>query len=516
MNRARIAVRTFSLAVTAASLTGCVVQHEQLPTIDDQSGSPLLEISIATPQVGDTTKKDNEIELAIEQYTNVKLDIQWIPPAAYEDKKSIMLASKELPKAIKLTQNVTTLSAIESGLLWEIGPLLNEYKNLSAAQAMYYDNIKVDGRLYGLPLYRDVARGGIIYRRDWFDALGLTNPVTLDDWYHLMRVIAESDPDRNGARDTYGLFLDESYNDPASSAAFMTRIAVTQGAPNKWGVENGRIVAEFMTSPYFETMKLLRKLYQQQLINPDFAVVQAADTDAKWNTGKAGVRISNASSAAGSHERLAKNVPSAAVDVMPFIGPAGRMLPAEPGNNGFYVFPKATVSTEAELKQLLAFFDKLLEPEMSTLLTRGMEGRHYTITADGKAELKDLSLFQQEVKPYRDSLPSFEVGGRGLPLQFNSLQGKGWKMVEDNLKHAVPNVALTLTSKVYMQRGVELDALIRDAQTQYIMGKIDDAGWQAAVENWKQAGGAQVLEEFTREYAKRRAGDVGADRFTPQ
>jgi putative aldouronate transport system substrate-binding protein len=243
-------------------------------------------------------------------------------------------------------------------------------------------------------------------------------------------------------------------------------------------------------------------LYQEQLINPDFAVIQPSDSDMKWNSGKAAIRISNASSAASSYDSLSKTTPKAVVDVMPFMGPSGSLIPAEPGNNGFYVFPKSSVKTEAELSQLLAFFDRLLEPDISTLLTRGIEGKHYTKTADGKAEFKDLTLFQQEVKPYRDSLPSFEVDGRGLPLQFNDLQRKGWKIIEENLKHTVPNVALTFTSKTYNRKGAELDSMIRDAQTQYIMGKLDDAGWQAEVNRWRKAGGDQVIEELTAEYAR--------------
>ena len=66
---------------------------------------------------------------------------------------------------------------------------------------------------------------------------------------------------------------------------------------------------------------------------------------------------------------------------------------------------------------------------MSTLLTRGIEGKHFTKTDDGKAQFKDLTLFNLEVKPYRDSLPSFEVTGTGLPLKLSDLQAKGWKVI---------------------------------------------------------------------------------------
>lgn len=503
MKRKRFVALLLSLVLTAGTLAACAEKSEPQQGAEGQPDNMPLEVTIATPQVGEAPKKDSELELAIEKYTNSKVDIQWIPAAAFEDKKNIMIASNEMPKAFKLTYNATTLNAIQSGLFWEIGPFLSEYKNLSAANPMYYDNIKVDGKLYGLPLYRDIGRAGIIHRKDWFDALGLKPPVTMDDWYNVMKTIAEKDPDKNGQNDTYGMFMDRSYNDTALSNTFLTRLSVSQGAPNKWGVENGKVVAEFMTKTYQDSLKLLRRLYAEKLINQDFSVVQTADADNKWNSGKIGIRINTVASAvATSFDNVSKSTPNAVVDIAPYMGPSGNRVPAEPGNNGFFVFPKSSIKDEAELKRVLGFFDKLLEPEMSTLLTRGFEGKHFEKTPEGKAKFKDLTLFNLEVKPYRDSLPSFEVTGTGLPLQLNELQEKGWKVVADNLQNVVPNVALTLTSKTYIEKGAELDTMIRDAQTKYIMGKIDDAGWEAELGRWKKAGGDKVMEEFTAEHAK--------------
>jgi putative aldouronate transport system substrate-binding protein len=34
------------------------------------------------------------------------------------------------------------------------------------------------------------------------------------------------------------------------------------------------------------------------------------------------------------------------------------------------------------------------------------------------------------------------------------------------------------------------------------MGVIDDAGWWAAVERWKQAGGNKITEEYSAEHRK--------------
>ena len=174
-----------------------------------------------------------------------------IPPI---QQVKLMIASGELPKLIKLDYAPTIIATLKAGQFWELGPLLKDYRNLSAPSPLYYDNISVDGKIYGIPLFRELGRASVQYRKDWFDKLGLEPPVTLDDWYKVVRALSLSDPDGNGVNDTYGMALDKQYNQEIYST--LTRIAVSQGAPAKWMVEDGRFNPDFMTEPYFETMKL--------------------------------------------------------------------------------------------------------------------------------------------------------------------------------------------------------------------------------------------------------------------
>ncbi|WP_089201140.1 hypothetical protein [Paenibacillus xerothermodurans] len=62
--------------------------------------------------------------------------------------------------------------------------------------------------------------------------------------------------------------------------------------------------------------------------------------------------------------------------------------------------------------------------------------------------------------------------------------------------YAVGNPALTLTLAISTERGKELDEQIWDAQTRYIMGKMDDAGWQAEVHNWRKSGGDTLTQRI--------------------
>jgi len=279
--KSRTAFGCAALLVTA-SVAACSSNDLPEAASDNRSGSS-LPLTIALAQVGEIPAKGNVIEQLIGKYTNTKLDFQWIPSAAYKDKINIIIASNEMPKLLRAEYTPSILAAMESDLFWELGPFLNEYKNLSAQSAQYYENISVKGKIYGIPNFRDIGRAAFIYRKDWMDNLGLRQPQSVDDWYQALKALALNDPDHNGKDDTYGLLLHKKYNE--GQAFLMTRLAVSLGAPNKWAFEGGSFVPDFMSKEYGDVLKLLRRLYSEKLINQNFAVFDLSEAEKLYDTG---------------------------------------------------------------------------------------------------------------------------------------------------------------------------------------------------------------------------------------
>ena len=60
---------------------------------------------------------------------------------------------------------------------------------------------------------------------------------------------------------------------------------------------------------------------------------------------------------------------------------------------------------------------------------------------------------------------------------------------------ANPAKVLLLASDTYNANGSQLDQIMSDARIQYIVGSIDQAGWEAAIANWRTMGGDSVIEE---------------------
>ncbi|MDQ0871558.1 putative aldouronate transport system substrate-binding protein [Paenibacillus sp. V4I3] len=500
MNKQKVALGMSTVLLASVMLSACGGDKEVGNTeVVKETDSKPFPISIVINQVGETPANDNDMEKAMEQYTNTDLQFQWIPQSAYDEKVNVMIASGELPKLIKLSYNPTAIGSLKENLFWEIGPFLKDYKNLSAQNPVFFDNISVEGKIYGVPLFRDLGRSVVHYRKDWFDAAGLKVPKSLDDWYNVIKAMTLGDPDKNGKNDTYGFMMEKKYNLNADST--LTRFSVMNGGPNKWMYENGSFTPEFMTASFFDTLKFFKRLYDEKLINQDFAVVDVSEIDKAYETGRAAIRISGGN-AQSWQDKIVKVVPNAVIDNASFEGPNGKRIPGESGNNGFLAIPKSSVKTEAEMKKVLAFMDKLMDPPMATLLVKGIEGRHWQDGGDVTLPL-NRDADAKEVKPYRDNLPQRnEWYNIAKPMKQPDLFRKNQQIGRDNEKFVVPNPALTLTSATYLEKGKELEQIMTDAETKFIMGKIDEAGWKAEIEKWKKAGGEKLITEYKEAYEK--------------
>jgi putative aldouronate transport system substrate-binding protein len=82
------------------------------------------------------------------------------------------------------------------------------------------------------------------------------------------------------------------------------------------------------------------------------------------------------------------------------------------------------------------------------------------------------------------------------------LRAKSLQVQKENEKIVVTNPGEPLTSPTYTKKGAQLDQMVDDARTKFIVGKIDEAGWKAEIEQWKKSGGDDYVKEMSEAYAK--------------
>ncbi|MCZ8521991.1 MULTISPECIES: hypothetical protein [Paenibacillus] len=109
----------------------------------------------------------------------------------------------------------------------------------------------------------------------------------------------------------------------------------------------------------------------------------------------------------------------------------------------------------------------------------------------------------REVRP----LLSLRIGGpetvAGLKAYVDKpLQQKTDDSMEDNSKILITDPTASFNSPTRDKNGVPLGQIITDATYQYIMGKIDEKGFQSAIDKWKKEGGDAVIQEIGEQYVK--------------
>lgn len=482
-------------ALTLAGTSGCRNSDQDAAMVDEPSAISLLTASFSS----NSATKDSRVWRMLEEYTHTKLNITWSPNASYNDKVNIALASGTVPMIVKVenTRLPGVAAAIKKGDFWDIGPYLSRYPNLSQADPETLRNISLEGKIYGIYRARAPGRLGISIRKDWLDRLQLPMPQTIDDFYRVLKAFTHQDPDGNGIQDTYGLAVSK-YDVPWDI------MQIWFGAPNKWGEDaEGKLIPDHMTEPYREALRFFRKLYEEGLVNRDFPIADSSRWREQVTSGAAGVMLDVADTAGRLESALAETDPQAVIDVAGAIsGPMGLRSLATPGYNGIYLISRNGVKTEQELLKVLDFLDKLNDLEIQRLLAFGIDGIHYTIE-DGRIRFKSANEIPQEynINDLDQLLPMIPDLKTNMFRAATPLREKAASIIQENSKIIVTNPAEALESSTYLQKGTMLDAMIVEARNHYIIGRLDDEGFDRKVEEWRQSGGDDLIREMNEAYA---------------
>jgi putative aldouronate transport system substrate-binding protein len=475
-----------SVSLLAAALAACGGNNEEgSPTNSPangpgNTGNEPTDISIMMIQFAtEPMKADNPGIKVVEDYTNTKLEFTWVPTTAYNDKVSATLASGKMPDLMLVRQNKDSamLNAQLSGAFWELTPYLKDYKNLSDINEIAVTNASIQGKLYGIPRERVIARYGMTYRKDWLDKVGLEPPQTIDDIYKMAKAFTEQDPDGNGQNDTYGIQEDKVME-------LLKQLTVYNGGPNGWGLKDGKVTPDFLYPEFKTALDLYKKMIDEKLIINDFPIAPKYEY---FNKEKAGMYFSVIGDAT-THTDLQKANPNAVIDAaQSFAGPTGEFVRATFGYDSLLAIPKSSVKSEEKVRKILEFLDKMADKPMEDFIAWGIEGIDYELV-DGKP--KKL-----------ENVTTASVGDIwNLRWTKKDLEVKIDQMYVDNLDKAVVDMSASLMSETNTQKGNELKTLITDAQTKYVLGELDDAGWEAVVAKWRSDGGDKIIEEFTADY----------------
>ena len=228
--------------------------------------------------------------------------VEWVVPSTgtLSEKFNMLIASGNWPDMIVYNwQNVqggVQMYAEDeviiplTDLMEENMPSYTKYlnENPDMRKGVTYD----DGQIYYAPFIRKdkelcVYLGPQI-RRDWLDKLGLEAPTNPDELYEVLKAFKTGDPNGNGENDEI----------PMTGAAFAN---VNYGIGNllwafdtHWDfyVKDGKITYGIAEEEFEEGLRYIAKLYEEELIDKDFLILDRGKMNAKMMNDSAGFAFS--------------------------------------------------------------------------------------------------------------------------------------------------------------------------------------------------------------------------------
>ncbi|WP_062105885.1 ABC transporter substrate-binding protein [Bacillus niameyensis] len=224
--------------------------------------------------------KTNAFTKWYEEKTNVHIEWEVMPMQNAEEKLNLILSSGDLPDVIM--SSPVTLSQLmiygSQGMFLNLNELIEEngteLKKLIDVRPDIEDAITApDGNIYSLPSINEcyhctMAQKLWIYQ-PWLDKLGLDMPETIEDFYHVLKVFKEQDPNGNGKQDEIPI---AGSKDLWPFPSFLMNPFIY----SEMYLENSEIQIPYTKPEWKEGLNYIHKLYSEGLLDKE-SLTQSQD-----------------------------------------------------------------------------------------------------------------------------------------------------------------------------------------------------------------------------------------------
>lgn len=412
----RVLTLLLTVSLTATLFAGCGEKKEKEPEVSASTSTAAASTAQQTQEKQDTTSQygdtgglklpvvdkpvtvtwmlssdalnlnDKPIMKEIEKRTNVKLDIQAVPPANYQDKVKIILASGKLPDITEGIPEGELNTLGSQGVFVAINKYADQLPNFKKlymeennwVMKSYTDD---EGNIYTWPVYglsRDVNHG-FMYRKDVFDKLGIKEWTNTDEFYQALKKLKETYPQSYpyASKTKEYIFRDWSYGWGLSGDYYPVYF---DEKAKEWKLAT--------IQPQFKEMiDFMKKMYSEGLLDPEFLT----DTQASWTSkmttnDKAFVTFDWIGRLDMFYNQVKDNMPEYNLRYANPVGPTGNIRTL----NKILNFGTA-IASNANKEAALKLMDYLTSPSGGELVTLGIKDVHFKMDASGKVVYPELT-----------------------------------------------------------------------------------------------------------------------------
>lgn len=274
----------------------------------------------------------------------------------------------------------------------------------------------VDGKCLYIPFNTNAptSTSVVVYREDWMEKVGMSEPTTLDELHDLLYAFTFDDPDGNGQKDTYGIDIGTNWMGlwPVYGAF---GFAQSQNGKGSYQLQDdGSVIYTSVQDAYKSALGVIEEWYDEGIIDPECITDKRDQVRTKWANGTIGVMVDSQTwyySNRGSSSIIAMVEDVFGEGTVEVMGP----LTTTYGDGTVYasaLYPNASANralcftANAADEQIIAVL-KMLEGlttdhELATKIIYGEEGTDYTLGASGQIQV-GMSVEDQAAKGLGDT-----------------------------------------------------------------------------------------------------------------
>jgi putative aldouronate transport system substrate-binding protein len=418
----------------------------------------------------------------------VELSMTMVPNADYAQKFATTIAGSDLPDLMQMqvVQNFPQLLESKYTNLNEYlsGDAILEYPNLANIPTFTWKSSIYNGAIYGVPIPRGKPGHYMFIREDLFDKVDASkNPQSYDEFLETATKL--TDPAKR--RWAFGT--------PGSAYAIL---ATMNEVPNNWKVDGGKLVKDFETEQWKQTVVDQTAFWKAGVIHPD-GFNPAQPFKALFNAGTTAI---NDDGYAGWTQYILDNKANSSfkLGLMTVSKRDGGKAPWRAGGGIFSITGMKKQDSPDRVKMLLRMLNWLAAPfgtEEAFYRLYGEEGRDSNVDDQGNPTFTEEGAINTTVPiRYMADAPQI-VYMPGRPDDAVVQHDYQTKIIPG----AIVDPTLGLWSNTSATKGAQLSTALTDTVNQVIQGRQPASALDDAVKKWQSGGGDKIRGELEAQLA---------------
>ena len=435
-------------------------------------------------------KDDERVMEKVNEYLEEKIGarVNWvnIQPSEYKEKTKMLFSSNDKFDVCFTASYTDFYNNVNNGVFIPLDELLqNEGKEIYEMTPDYFfDAATVNGKIYALPVIKDVAEEWVISVKTWLVEkyqMNVDNVKSLSDVETLLQTVKDNEPEIypiliRGNNNLFK-FLPFEAVDGCSVGAFKTD-------------DYGKIINQYETEEAKEFFKLMRRWYQKGFMRSD-AATATSDSDIRatqnWFASYGGYLPYN-------------EIKPTATEKEKQIYIHGLNKPHI--RTGNVLGAAFAISSNSENPQKVMEFINLLNTDvyLRNLVAYGFEGVHYEAVGDTHYKLPD-GVSKKEDTGYAPAV--FPQGNRFLLRIEDGKPADLWDKFEEfnNTAEVSPALGFVFNPENVMKEIAAMENVYQEFAPSLMVGATDPEEYLPKfLEKLKVAGSEKVIAEMQKQY----------------